>query len=405
MIKTLMQGMANNIKRSLVLLLLVSCVAGWLWWQPGSNDSGHAVIDVARGDIEQLVTATGSLQPRDYVDVGAQVSGQLQKLHVAVGDMVEKGQLLAEIDATVYRAKVDASRAQLRSLQAQMLERQAQLKLAQLNSERQRNLYREDAGSREAMEMAEASLQSSQAQITALKAQIEQTASGLRAEEANLDYARIYAPITGTVVSIAARQGQTLNANQTTPTVLQIADLSVMQVKAQVSEADIGKLKAGMAVYFTTLGSGSRRWYSRLDRIEPTPEVLNNVVLYNAMFEVPNEDGRLMTQMTTQVFFVVAEAKNVLQLPLSVLDFSAASGSRKPGRPAEQAIHRRAIARVVAANGHSENRTVTIGVSNRVMAEIIDGLAEGDKVLAARPAATGSNADSTRGGFGPRIPR
>src|SRR5690606_23152980 len=136
-----------------------------------------------------------------------------------------------------------------------------------------------------------------------------------------LDYANIYAPMDGTVVSIASRQGQTLNANQTAPTIMRIADLSTMTVQTQVSEADVGQLRVGMPVYFTTLGSQGRRWYSQVDRIQPTPEVLNNVVLYNALFDVPNEQRLLMTQMSTQVFFISSQAKDALLIPMSALTF------------------------------------------------------------------------------------
>src|SRR5690606_29307336 len=159
---------------------------------------------------------------------------------------------------------------------------------------RQQNLMAADATTKESLQQAEAALVSAQAQLEALKAQIDQTESSLRADEANLGYARIYAPMAGTVVSISARQGQTLNATQQAPTVLRIADLRTMTVQTQVSEADVTKLREGMPVYFTTLGSQGQRWYSTLRKIEPTPTVTNNVVLYNALFDVPNRNGQLM---------------------------------------------------------------------------------------------------------------
>lgn len=199
----------------LLIVVLVTAVAVGGWWfqsdrQPNQN---LLTVPVQRGDLEDLVTATGVLQPRDYVDVGAQVSGQLEVLHVRIGDDVKEGDLLAEIDPTLYVARVDATRAQLRNQRAQLMERKAQLTLAELQYRRQQNLLREEATSREASQTAEATLQSARAQIEAISAQIEQTESTLRAEEANLEYARIYAPMDGTVVSIEARQGQTLNVN------------------------------------------------------------------------------------------------------------------------------------------------------------------------------------------------
>ena len=321
------------VRHALVLLALAALGAGGWWgWQKAyggkSARDQYVLATVQRGDIEDLVSATGTVQPRDYVDVGAQVSGQLKKIHVEVGSVVNTGDLLAEIDATVLSANVDARRASLRNLQATMKDKEAQLALAQLQHQRQKNLMAEDATTTEALQQAEATLRSARAQIDALKAQIDQADSSLRADEANLNYTKIYAPMSGTVVSITARQGQTLNTNQAAPTILRIADLSTMTVQTQVSEADVGKLRQDMDVYFTTLGSQGRRWNGRLRKVEPTPTVTNNVVLYNALFDVPNDNRTLMTQMTAQVFFVAARAQDTLLIPASALSNTGGRGDR-----------------------------------------------------------------------------
>ncbi len=360
-----------------------------LLWQFFLAEDENAIVyttePVVRGDIENLVTATGTLQPRDYVDVGAQVSGQLKKLHVDVGSEVKAGDLLAEIDATVYAAKVDATRAQLRNQQAQLLDREAQLKLADIYYQRQKKLLAEEATTTESLETAEATLKSAQAQLKAVQAQIQQIESTLRVEAANLEYARIYSPIDGTVVSITSRQGQTLNTNQIAPTIMRVADLSVMTVQTQVSEADIGKLRTAMPVYFTTLGSQGRRWYSQLHRIQPTPEVLNNVILYSALFDVPNENRFLMTQMSTQVFFVESEANNVLLVPMSALvmakpEHTKPSVDQSSNKPTESGA-RTATVKVMTKKNNIEERMVKVGVTNRVQAQIIEGLHEGELVV------------------------
>lgn len=315
----------------IVFLMAAILVAIGVWkffFSHNKDAANYLTATVERRDIQNLVTATGILQPREYVDVGAQVSGQLKKLHVVVGAQVKAGDLLAEIDATVYRAKVDGIRAQLENQRAQLGDKQAQLVLAKIRVERQQNLFKDDATTKESLQTAEASYQSSGSLLKALQAQIQQTESSLRAEEANLAYARIYAPMSGTVVTITSRQGQTLNANQQAPTIMRIADLSTMTVQTQVSEADIGKLHVGMPVYFTTLGGQDYRWYSKLDRVEPTPTVTNNVVLYNALFDVPNDSRVLMTQMSTQVFFIASQAKDALVIPASAVNF-------KPRKPDE----------------------------------------------------------------------
>jgi macrolide-specific efflux system membrane fusion protein len=434
------------------VLILAACAllagAGYYAWRAWSaaRDPGKRplVAVVTRGDLEDTVTATGTLQPKDYVDVGTQVSGQLKRLHVDVGAVVKKGQLLAEIDPSVYQAKVDGDRAQLLNQQAQLADRQAQLALAELQLTRQQNMMRDDATTADALQSAEATRKSAAAQRDALKAQIQQTGSTLRGDQANLGYTKIYAPIAGTVVSQAAKQGQTLNANQQAPIVMRIADLSTMTVQAQVSEADVPKLRIGMNVYFTTLGGDNRRFYGKLRQIPPTPNVVNNVVLYDALFDVANPDQVLMTQMTAQVFFVAASARDAVLVPLTALRPVAAKerprASDAPAAPAadgnttapvgatepatgaarsggtrrasgadarNQFANGRALVSVVGANGRIADREVKVGVMNRVSAQILSGLEPGEKVVigskapaAAAPAQTGSALvpTATRGG-------
>lgn len=363
-------------------------LAGWYNWHDKATERArYATVTVEKGDIEDVVSATGSLQPRDYVDVGAQVSGQLRKIHVEVGSEVRAGELLAEIDATVFRSSVDASRAQQRNLQAQLAERQAARTLAALQLQRQHRLMAEEASTQEQLQQASAELAAADARIAAIEAQIEAGRFSLRASEATLDYARIHAPIAGTVVSISARQGQTLNANQQAPVILRLADLTSMTVQTQVSEADVARLSPGMPAWFTTLGSQGRRWQGTLRKIEPTPLVQNNVVLYNALFDVPNQQGRLMTQMTAQVFFVVAAAEDVLLLPLAALQQEAGprqrvAGTRKPreGKRGTGRV-RSATVRVLRADGRVEQRRIQLGISNRIQVQVLSGLKAGEVVI------------------------
>ena len=395
-------------RRALLILVPALVAGGWYAWPQvfGKRDplTAYQFSTVQRGDIEDVVTATGTLQPRDYVDVGAQVSGQLRKIHVEVGDTVNAGDLLAEIDPTVYRARVDASRAQLKNLRAQLKDREAQLALAQIQLRRQRALMAEDATTKESLQTAEASAKSAEAQLEAVRAQIEQIESTLRGDEANLQYARILSPMAGTVVSITARQGQTLNTNQQAPVVMRIADLSTMTVQTQVSEADVSRLKLGMDAYFTTLGGSGKRWQGKLEKIEPTPTVTNNVVLYNALFDVLNPDGLLMTQMTAQVFFIVSQARDVLLVPMAALSQGAprapqpspsaasANGAGRgmgagagPGRSggvvAAGTGPRQGTVKVADERGGVQERKVDLGVANRVQAQVLSGLAEGERVV------------------------
>ena len=383
-------------KRAVIGILVAGFTVGgaYLGWRAwGSQAPADAALSVAvvqRGNLEDTVTATGTLQPRDYVDVGTQVSGQVRTLHVEIGDTVEKGRLLAEIDPTVYKARVDADEAQLRNQEAQLAERQAQLKLAEQKAQRQANMMREQATTAEAVQTAESDVQVARAQVQALRAQIQMTRSTLRGDQANLGYTKIYAPMAGTVVTQAAKEGQTLNANQSAPIVMRIADLSTMTVQTQVSEADVSRLRVGMPVYFTTLGDQSKRWYGKLRQVYPTPDVVNNVVLYNALFDVPNPEGGLMTQMTAQVFFIVADVKDATLVPFSALS---------------RVSNGRATVRVVGADGRVEQRQVQVGVTNRVSAQIVAGLEPGERIATgerARPNARAASAAPTPK-MGPRI--
>src|SRR5690606_26482847 len=224
-------------------------------------------VTVTRADIESSVTALGTLQPRRYVDVGAQASGQIRKLHVEVGDEVRQGQLLVEIDPSTQQARLDAGRYSIENLKAQLAEQRAQFQLAQQQYRRQRDLAAAGATREEDLQAADAQLKVTQARIDMYQAQIRQAQASLRSDEAELGYTRIYAPMTGTVVAVDAREGQTLNAQQQTPLILRIAKLSPMTVWAQVSEADIGKVEPGMTAYFTTLAGGKRRWTSTVRQI------------------------------------------------------------------------------------------------------------------------------------------
>jgi macrolide-specific efflux system membrane fusion protein len=348
------------------------------------------LAEVEVGDVENAVTAAGSLKPKRIVEVGAQVSGQLERLHVDVGDVVTVGQLLAEIDATVQENRVEASRASLRAQEAQMSARQAGLRLAQANAARQERLMAANATSQADLENAVNSLASAQSSLVQLQSQIERSRAELATQEAELGYTKIYAPRNGTVVDIASFEGQTLNANDTTPIILSIANLDTMTVQAKVSEADVALLDIGMKVYFTTLGGGERRWESRVTQIVPSPAVENNVVLYPVHFDVENSDRTLLTDMTAQVFFITSEARAVVTVPVGALTFT----DKKRGRS-----NRAATVQVVNEDDEPETRAVTIGIASRIAAEVIDGLQPGETVIAGILEERESDSRSRRGTY------
>jgi len=332
------------------------------------------LVRVERADLEELITAQGKLEPKEYVDVGAQVSGQLSRLHVEIGDKVTRGQLIAEIDPRIYASRVAADQARLNSLEAQLAEQNAQIVYARQVRNRNLELIAAQAVSREALEESESALRVAEARAASLKAQIDEARSTLAGDETNLGYTKIYAPMDGTVASQTAREGQTLNANQTAPVILQIADLNTMTVRAQVAEADVPRVRPGMAVSFTTLGSLERRWQAVVRQLLPSPEVINDVVLYNVLADVDNRDGQLMNGMSTQMFFHVDRAENVPVIPATAL------GRRRPEQDSAQGeayeVQRHVDGRLLPT-------VVQVGLITRTQVEIRAGLEPGDEVALA----------------------
>lgn len=376
---------------AMVTVLLLLAAGGWWWWRPPPVTPPTA--RVTRTDIQLLITATGTVEPRRYVDVGAQVSGQVKRIHVQVGDDVKRGQLLLEIDPDVQQAVVEGARASLASLQAQEVEQRVQMRLASQQLKRRRRLLKQDAATREDLENAEAALEMAQARIASLQAKMQETRATLRAEETRLSYTRIYAPMDGTVIALEAREGQTLNATYQTPRMMRIADLATMTVRTRVSEADVQGVTAGMPVWFSPLVArlgheeAPRRWHGKVRQVLPAPDLppgssqgdggqdgsasatTPTVVNYTALFDVDNADGVLRPQMTAQVSFVARSAPGVLAVPMAALE-------RQPDAPPGTYQTRLRL-----ADGSALQRTVRIGVTDLVLGEVREGLDEGDEVL------------------------
>jgi len=345
-------------------------------------DETTAVI--AAGDIEENVTAQGKLEPKEYVDVGAQVTGQLQKLHVAIGDVVKTGQLLAEIDPRLYAARVQADEARINNLRAQLVEQEALILFADRQYKRNQKMYLTKAVSQQELQNSETNIKAAMARADSIRAQIQEIESTLSGDRTNLGYTKIFAPMDGTVVQQSARAGQTLNSNQQTPMIMQLAKLDKMTVRAQTAEADIMRIKPGLPVYFTTLGSDQRRWRGIVRQVLPTPEVLNNVVLYNVLVDVDNSDRQLMSGMSAQLFFVLGEAKNVLIIPVNALGKRLLEQDNAQGSAYRVKV-------MPAGKEELQERVIHIGLQNRRFAEVRDGLSAGERVKLNLPPAKKSN--------------
>lgn len=388
---------------------LLGAAALKLWLFPAQPANTYVTAAVTRADLEQSVLASGTIEAFKLVSVGAQASGQIKALHVKLGDTVKKGQLIAEIDSLTQQNTLRDKQAALQDVRAQLDAKRAALKQAQLAFARQRDMLAQDASSRADYESAEAALDADRADIAALEAQITQASIAVDTAKVNLAYTRITAPMDGVVVAVINEEGQTVNAAQTTPTIIKLAQLDKVTVKAEISEADITKVKPGMPVYFTILGEPDHRYRTTLRAIEPAPDSISDdsttssssssssssgssstsvAVYYNGLLDVPNSDGKLRISMTTQVNIVLASASDALSIPATAL------GARGPdGRYA---------VRVMDGAGRVSMRQVKIGIDNNVNAQVLEGLQAGERVVvgdaAAAAAASSQNQNSSRRG-------
>lgn len=363
----------------LVIMAILACgtlIAKRLFWK--KEQTAYITAPAAKADIEAKVLATGTLNAFKTVAVGAQVSGQVKTLHAALGERVKKGQLLAEIDPVLQQNSLRDAEASLENVQAQKRSKQVLLRQYQLAFARQEKMATLDASARADLESAQAQLESTRADLAALDAQIKKAKVSVDTARANLGYTRIIAPMDGIVIAIVTEEGQTVNANQTAPTILKLAELGTITVKAQISEADVIRVKPGLPVYFTVLGDPDKRYESRLRAIEPAPESESSssttttssssstAIYYNGLFEVPNPDHTLRVSMTAQVSIVLNRAQNTLSIPVSALGDKDRDGRYR--------------VRVLQGD-QATQRPIRTGITDNVRIQVLEGLKEGETVI------------------------
>jgi len=380
----------------LPLLLLLGGLAFYALVFRSSPAAGFTTGVVKIGDIEQTVLATGKLKPKELVNVGAQVSGQVTRLHVALGQSVRAGDPIADIDAQPQQQALRAAQAGVDALRAQRSARAATLIQAELAFKRQQMMLAADATARADYEAARATLDAARNDVKGLDAQIVQARTQADIARTNLGYTRIVAPMDGVVVAVVTKQGQTLNSFQSAPTIVMLAKLDVMTVRAEISEADIEKVRPGQTVWFTTMSGSERRHYARIEKIEPAPESIVNegtaststsgtqastasAIYYIAQFDVPNSDRRLRPSMTAQVSVLLAKAKRAILVPAAAVIRRDSKGH--------------ATVKVVGAGGKLEERPIMVGIGDDTNIVVRSGLRPGDKValVEAAPAAAPSD--------------
>ena len=377
------------------LLAVAALAAGMWWWLKPKNEINYLTEPVVRTNIAQTVSATGEISAAQLVDVGAQASGQIKKLHVTLGQQVKKGDLIAEIDSTSQLNNLNTNKAKLDTYQAQLVSAEIALRSADKKYKREQALWQEDATSREALEDAQDAFAAAKASVAELKSSIRQTQIAINTAEADLGYTRITAPMDGTVVAIPVEEGQTVNANQTTPTIVQVADLSTMLNKMQIAEGDVNKVKAGMKLTFTTLSQPDNVREATLESIDPglttmsqgsyttSTDTTDSAIYYYARSLVPNEDNVLHIGMTTENTIIINQAEKVLAVPKLAV-------KQRGGKQ---------YVRVLGENNQPQEKEIITGLSDNMSTEVKSGLSEGENVIISE-AAAGETSDSVGRGIG-----
>lgn len=299
----------SSSKRIFLSIALIVIVA--IWYSGDKKDlkeNQYRTRIIERGDIVQTISANGTLTPVVLVNVGTQISGTVAKLYADYNDHVETGQVLAELDPALLRAQLQQSKANL-------LSSQTALKISESKLKRHRILKEKEFVSPEALEIAGQEVEAARAQLAIHKAQVDR-------DQANLNYSIIRSPISGVVIARDVDIGQTVAANFQTPTLFKIAqDLQQMQINISVAEADIGQLHIGQVINFTVDAFQQRKFTGTVKQVRLNPTIQENVVTYNVVAMVDNQDGALLPGMTANIHFVVMQKNDVLRVPNAALRF------------------------------------------------------------------------------------
>lgn len=375
----------KNIKTLVVLAVLLG--GGFIGYRYffAANDSQqiHYITEsVKLGNLDKSVLATGSVRANQRTEVGAQVSGKILKLYVELGQSVKKGDKIADIDSETQQNNLDTAQAELSAYKTQLNAKQVALNVAESNYQRLSKLYAQKSASLNDFETAKNELATAKANLDDAKAQIKVAEIAVRTAETNLGYTQIVSPIDGIIISVPVSEGQTVNSNQTSPVIVQVADMSKALIKLEVAEGDIAQVETAQAVSFTTLAEPQRTYRAKVDSIDPALTTLTDnsyteasgnseAVYYYANVVVDNSDGSLRIGMTTQGRIVIAEKNDVLLVPTTAL--------KRRGQ--ETYVQ-------VLENGKAVEKVVQTGLADSLNTEILSGLKEGENVITAQRAST-----------------
>ncbi|MBP2167789.1 macrolide-specific efflux system membrane fusion protein [Erwinia toletana] len=374
-------------RRWIIIILLIVAVVGLFGWfslHKVQQKPNYITALAQQRDLQQTVLADGKITASKQVSVGAQASGQIKSLQVTLGEQIKQGQLIAEIDNLTQQNELRNAQAALKNIQAQRAAKQAVLTNYNAAFLRQKAMLAKNLTAKADYDAALANLNSTQADIQALDAQIIQSQIQVDTAQVNLGYSQILSPMDGTVVSIPVEEGQTVNAVQSAPTIVKVANLDTMTVKAQISEADVVSVRPGMQVWFTILGQPDKRYSATLRAIEPAPDSINTdsslsassgstssasssseAIYYYGLFDVANPQHTLRISMTAEVHIVLGDHPNAIVIPSTALD----------------TLNGKTSVQVVDDQQQITRREVTVGINNNIEAQITAGLKAGEQVI------------------------
>ena len=376
-------------KTKILIILLILGVGGYFvydkFFKVKEEEVEFITKKAKKGSFSKKVDATGEIFATELIDVGAQVSGQIKKLYVKLGDQVKKGDMIASIDSSTQQNSIDNKEAQLAIYKAQLESAKVALNISKTQFDRENALFAKNATSKQEFESAKNTYSANSAKIKELEAQIKQTNIELSTAKINLGYTKITAPRDGTVVSVQVEEGQTVNANQTTPTIVNIADLSHVKMKMQIAEGDITKIKVGTPVEYSILSEPTKKFQTTISSIDPGLTTLSDgsygssssskssyssssssssAVYYYAQSIVDNKDGILRIGMTTQNELLIANVEDAIIVP-SIGIKKDENGTfvyvLKDGKPVKTAVK--------------------TGIKDNLDTQIISGINEGDEII------------------------
>ncbi|EAL6356085.1 TPA: efflux RND transporter periplasmic adaptor subunit [Campylobacter coli] len=374
--------MKNRVVLIVVILALFGVGAYFIFFNDNEKIT-YLTQKVKKIDISQTIEAVGKVYAKDQVDVGAQVSGQIIKLYVDVGSHVKQGDLIAQIDKDKQQNDLDITKAQLESAKANLESKKVALEIASKQYQREQKLYAAKASSLENLEIQKNNYYSLKANVAELNAQVVQLEITLKNAQKDLGYTTITAPMDGVVINVAVDEGQTVNANQNTPTIVRIANLDQMEVRMEIAEADVGKIKIGTELDFSLLSDPQKTYQASIASIDPADTQIsdsstssgsssssssssssNNAIYYYAKFYVANKDDFLRIGMSIQNEIVVASAKDVIAVPTYAIKNDA------KGYYVEILQDQKAV-----------KKYVKLGIKDSVNTQILEGLSEGELLV------------------------